>query len=93
MYHIGANADRGDYASKCDHCQFPYLRSEVVRGSDGLLACEECRCREPPELDEANAAGAKEVLLPGPNDGGRYESVDTTGAVSLETLLATLGTP
>jgi hypothetical protein len=93
MKHVGAGADHGDYASKCDRCQCPYLRSELTRARDGLLECDECDGRCALELDEANAASAKDAPQFGPNDGGRYDTVDNTGATSLETKLATLGTP
>lgn len=93
MYHVGSGADHGDYASRCDRCQFPYLRSELIRARDGLLECQECEGRTALELDEANAAAAKDVVQYGPNDGGRYETVSTSGAQSLEDKLATLGTP
>ena len=93
MNHIGAGADPGDYASQCQRCMVPYLRSELTRGREGLLQCDECDGRWHLELDEANAASAKEVVQLGPNDGGRYPTVDTSGATTLEDMLNALGTP
>ncbi len=30
---------RGDYLSRCDDCGIPYLRRDLVRGSDNKLRC------------------------------------------------------
>jgi hypothetical protein len=90
MQHVGANADRGDWASRCDYCNRPCLRSELIRDRQGLLRCDEHDGREPMELDEANAQSAKDIVVTGPNDGGRYTTVSTAGAVSLETYMATI---
>lgn len=56
----------GDRAVCCDTCGVRYLRSQLVRGPDGLLRCsgsgtlDDARGRTALELDELQAQAAEE---------------------------------
>lgn len=60
MRSVPRNIDRkGEVLSRCDVCSVPYLRSELSRGRDGLLRCENDRPgRDAVTLAELTAARA-----------------------------------
>ena len=76
---------RGDYLSKCQVCEVPYLRSALVRCSDNLLRCPtDARGRNELELaresamDAAMAAMGKDTT---PADGA-FPHLNVDGSVS-----------
>ncbi len=76
---------KGDYTSACDDCGLPYLRRDLVRGSDGKLRCPvDAPGRNELELAQESAmniildAAAKDTT---PADGAR-PLLNADGSVS-----------
>lgn len=81
---VPRNIDRkGEFLSRCDTCGVPYLRSALVRGSDGLLRCSNDRPGRNEltlaELTASRAAALSQRLGQQSPADGAFPDVDSNG--------------
>lgn len=69
------SAPRGDYAACCDYCGARFRRSQLVRKSNGLLACKwDAEGRDEVELSRANLAAMRSRSRTPRMRGGRIDT-------------------
>lgn len=84
---VPRNVDRkGEVLSRCDQCGVPYLRSDLRRGRDGLLRCENDRPGryelQLAELTASRAASLSRRLGTAYLADGAFPDVDSNGVPS-----------